>query len=192
MPSPPRNTSHPAAKAANSFEDITQYNNFLRVLDLEKRRSSAARNFVTRPWTGVGRRVGAQTKNFRLDDLVKLAPPEERVYRMRCVEAWSMVIPWLGFPLARLLEQVEPMSNAKYVKFITLYDPKRMPNQFDTDVLPWPYQEGLRLDEAMHPLTLLATGFTANHCCRKTARRYVWSCRGSMASKASSQSCKSS
>ena len=69
-----------------------------------------------------------------------------------------MVIPWLGFPLARLLEQVEPMSNAKYVKFITLYDPKRMPNQFDTDVLPWPYQEGLRLDEAMHPLTLLATG----------------------------------
>jgi sulfoxide reductase catalytic subunit YedY len=96
-------------------------------------------------------------KTFDLDDLLKIAPLEDRVYRFRCVEAWSMIIPWQGFPLAELLKQVEPMSDAKYVKFITLVDPKRMPNQ-RRDVLPWPYVEGLRLDEAMHPLTLLASG----------------------------------
>ena len=84
-------------------------------------------------------------------------PQEERVYRLRCVEGWSMVIPWVGFPLAKLLDKVEPTSQAKYVAFQTLYDPKRMPNQ-TTGVLDWPYVEGLRLDEAMHPLTILATG----------------------------------
>ena len=88
---------------------------------------------------------------------MKLIPVEERVYRLRCVEGWSMVIPWLGFSLARLISQVEPTSQAKYVHFITLYDPAQMPNQ-NTGVLDWPYVEGLRLDEAMHPLTILATG----------------------------------
>jgi sulfoxide reductase catalytic subunit YedY len=94
--------------------------------------------------------------SFDLDELLKF-PQEERVYRLRCVEGWSMVIPWVGFPLAALLAKVEPTSQAKYVAFQTLFDPKRMPNQA-TGVLDWPYVEGLRLDEAMHPLTLLATG----------------------------------
>jgi sulfoxide reductase catalytic subunit YedY len=92
-----------------------------------------------------------------MDDLLKIAPLEERVYRMRCVEAWSMVIPWAGYSLSKLLEKVQPLSSAKYVAFKTLYDPKRMPGQ-DEAVLPWPYVEGLRMDEAMHPLALLASG----------------------------------
>jgi len=148
----------PEGDVANTFEDITNYNNFYEFSTSKNGVAPAARKFVARPWTISVEGLVQKPKTFDLDDLLKLAPPEDRVYRHRCVEAWSMVIPWLGFPLAKLLAQVEPMSNAKYVKFITLYDPKRMPNQSDTDVLPWPYQEGLRLDEAMHPLTLLATG----------------------------------
>ena len=96
-------------------------------------------------------------KVFDLDDLLKISPPEERIYRMRCVEAWSMVIPWVGFSLSKLLDVVEPLSDAKYVAFETLLDPKRMPGQ-RSDVLDWPYVEGLRMDEAMHPLTILASG----------------------------------
>jgi methionine sulfoxide reductase catalytic subunit len=148
----------PGGEAANTFEDITNYNNFYEFSTSKNGVAPAARKFVTRPWTVSVEGLVHKPKTFDLDDLLKIAPPEDRVYRHRCVEAWSMVIPWLGFPLAKLLEQVEPMANAKYVKFITLYDPKRMPNQSDEDVLPWPYQEGLRMDEAMHPLTLLATG----------------------------------
>jgi methionine sulfoxide reductase catalytic subunit len=147
----------PEGDVANSFEDITTYNNFYEFSTSKNGVAPAARNFITRPWAVTVEGLVHKPKTFDLDELLKLAPQEDRVYRFRCVEAWSMVIPWLGFPLAKLLEQVEPMSNAKYVKFITLYDPKRMPNQFE-DVLPWPYQEGLRLDEALHPLTLLATG----------------------------------
>jgi len=94
---------------------------------------------------------------FDIDDLLKISPPEERVYRHRCVERWSMVIPWVGFPLAKLLDEVQPLSQAKYVAFETLADPKQMPNLGD-DVLEWPYIEGLRLDEALHPLTILASG----------------------------------
>jgi sulfoxide reductase catalytic subunit YedY len=95
-------------------------------------------------------------RTFDLDELLRF-PLEERIYRLRCVEGWSMVIPWLGFPLSSLLNKVEPTSQAKYVAFQTLHDPKRMPNQM-TGVLPWPYVEGLRLDEAMHDLAILATG----------------------------------
>jgi sulfoxide reductase catalytic subunit YedY len=147
----------PGGEAANSFEDITTYNNFYEFDTSKGGVAPAARNFVARPWTVSVEGLVNKPKVFDLDELTKLAPPEDRVYRFRCVEAWSMVIPWLGFPLAKLLAAVEPQGNAKYVKFITLLDPKRMPNQ-RTDVLDWPYKEGLRLDEAMHPLTLLATG----------------------------------
>jgi sulfoxide reductase catalytic subunit YedY len=147
----------PDGEAANSYHDITHYNNFYEFDTSKQGVAPAAKNFVTRPWTVDVSGLVNKPKTFDLDDLAKLAPPEERVYRLRCVEAWSMVIPWLGFPLAKLLAQVEPQSNAKYVKFITLYDPERMPNQ-KRGVLTWPYQEGLRLDEAMHPLTMLATG----------------------------------
>mgnify|MGYP000844150682 CR=1 FL=1 len=147
----------PEGEAANDFADITTYNNFYEFDTSKSGVAPAAKGFVTRPWTIHVEGLVNKPKTFDLDDLAKLAPAEDRVYRHRCVEAWSMVIPWLGFPLAKLLEAVEPQSTAKFVKFVTLYDPKRMPGQRE-DVLQWPYQEGLRLDEALHPLTLLATG----------------------------------
>jgi methionine sulfoxide reductase catalytic subunit len=140
-----------------SFEDITNYNNFYEFSTEKRAVASAARGFVTRPWTvEVGGLVN-QPKTYDLDDLLKLAPQEERIYRHRCVEGWSMVIPWAGFPLAALLKQVDPLGTARYVAFQTLLDPKRLPNQA-TSVLDWPYVEGLRLDEAMNPLAILATG----------------------------------
>jgi sulfoxide reductase catalytic subunit YedY len=144
-------------EALTSFEDITNYNNFYEFSTVKESVASAARGFITRPWTvEVGGLVN-KPKTFDIDDLLKLAPPEERVYRLRCVEGWSMVIPWVGFPLATLLKNVEPFSTARYVAFQTLLDPKRLPNQ-RTGVLQWPYVEGLRLDEALHPLTILASG----------------------------------
>jgi sulfoxide reductase catalytic subunit YedY len=140
-----------------SFEDITNYNNFYE-FDSDKRAvASLARGFVTRPWTVEVGGLVSRPKTFDIDDLLKLAPQEERIYRHRCVEGWSMVIPWAGFPLNVLLKQVEPLSSAKYVAFETLYDRKRMPYPFSSG-LPWPYVEGLRIDEAMHPLAILATG----------------------------------
>lgn len=147
----------PEGQPANDFEDITNYNNFYEFSTDKQAVARRAKNFVTRPWTVEVGGLAHKPKTFGLDDILKLAPQEDRVYRFRCVEAWSMVIPWLGFPLAELLKQVEPMGDAAYVKFITLLDPERMPNQ-NRDVLPWPYVEGLRMDEAMHPLTLLASG----------------------------------
>jgi methionine sulfoxide reductase catalytic subunit len=147
----------PAGEPANAFEDITTYNNFYEFDTSKNGVVSAAEGFITRPWTVKVEGLVHKPQTFDLDDLLKIAPLEERVYRFRCVEAWSMVIPWLGLPLNKLLAAVEPMGNAKYVKFVTLFDPKQMPNQ-KTDVLDWPYQEGLRLDEAMHPLTMLASG----------------------------------
>jgi methionine sulfoxide reductase catalytic subunit len=139
-----------------SFEDITNYNNFYE-FDTEKRSvASAAKGFITRPWSIAVEGLVNKPKVFDLEELLRL-PLEERVYRLRCVEGWSMVIPWVGFPLSLILNKVEPNSQAKYVAFQTLLDPKRMPNQ-RTGVLEWPYVEGLRLDEAMHHLTILATG----------------------------------
>ena len=144
-------------EAPTSFEDITNYNNFYEFSTVKESVASAARGFITRPWTvEVGGLVN-KPKTFDIDDLLKMAPQEERIYRHRCVEGWSMVIPWVGFPLNVLLQQVEPLSSARYVAFQTLLDPNRMPNQ-NTGVLDWPYLEGLRLDEAMHPLAILATG----------------------------------
>jgi sulfoxide reductase catalytic subunit YedY len=140
-----------------SFQDITNYNNFYE-FDTDKQGvAAAARGFVTRPWTVSVEGLANKPKVFDIDQLLKLAPPEERIYRHRCVEGWSMVIPWIGFPLNALLRQVEPLSSARYVAFQTLLDPKRMPNQ-NTGVLDWPYVEGLRLDEALSPLAILATG----------------------------------
>jgi methionine sulfoxide reductase catalytic subunit len=138
------------------LEDITNYNNFYEFSTDKREVAAEARGFVTRPWAvEVGGLVN-KPKVFDLDELLKFAQ-EERVYRFRCVEGWSMVIPWIGFPLSKLLEKVEPTSQARYVSFQTLLDPNRMPNQ-RTGVLSWPYVEGLRLDEAMHPLAILATG----------------------------------
>ena len=140
-----------------SFADITNYNNFYEFSTDKGSVASAARGFVTRPWQVEVSGLVDKPRVFEIDDLLKLAPQEERIYRHRCVEGWSMVIPWAGFAVAELLKQVEPLSSARYVTFQTLLDPKRMPNQ-NTGVLDWPYVEGLRLDEAMHPLAILATG----------------------------------
>jgi methionine sulfoxide reductase catalytic subunit len=138
------------------LEDIANYNNFYEFSTDKREVAAAAKGFVTRPWAvEVGGLVN-KPKTFDLDELLKFNQ-EERVYRFRCVEGWSMVIPWIGFPLAQLLAKVEPTSQARYVSFQTLLDPKRMVNQ-QTGVLDWPYVEGLRLDEAMHPLAILATG----------------------------------
>ena len=144
------------SEALTPLEDITNYNNFYEFDTSKDGVAYAAKGFVTRPWTVAISGMVNKPRTFDLDELLKF-DQEERVYRLRCVEGWSMVIPWIGFPLYKLLEKVEPNSQAKYVAFQTLLDPKRMPNQ-NTGVLEWPYVEGLRLDEAMHPLTILATG----------------------------------
>jgi methionine sulfoxide reductase catalytic subunit len=139
------------------FADVTTYNNFYEFGSGKDDPARESAGFVARPWTvAIGGEVH-QPQELDADGLMRRFPLEERVYRMRCVEAWSMVIPWLGFPLSALLKQVEPTSNARFVAFTTLLDPARMPGQ-RSPVLNWPYVEGLRLDEAMHPLTLLAVG----------------------------------
>lgn len=138
-------------------ESIVSYNNFYEFTTEKEGVAAAAKNFRTDGWQLVVDGMVSKPRTLSIDDLHALSAPQERIYRMRCVEAWSMVIPWAGVPLAHLLEAVEPMSGAKYVAFQTLLDPTRMPGQ-KTSVLDWPYIEGLRLDEAMHPLTLLATG----------------------------------
>jgi len=138
------------------LEAITNYNNFYEFDTSKGGVAYAAKGFVTRPWAVSVEGLVNKPRVFDLDELLKF-PLEERIYRLRCVEGWSMVIPWIGFPLHKLLEKVEPTSAARYVAFQTLLDPKRMPNQ-RTGVLDWPYVEGLRLDEAMHPLTIMATG----------------------------------
>jgi sulfoxide reductase catalytic subunit YedY len=138
-------------------DDIASYNNFYEFGTDKSDPAQNAKDFVTRPWTVVVDGECAKPQRIAIDDLIKRYPLEERIYRMRCVEAWSMVIPWVGFPLASLLKQAEPKASAKFVAFETLNDPKRMPGQRDP-VLRWPYREGLRMDEAMHPLTLMAVG----------------------------------
>ncbi|HEX6650026.1 MAG TPA: protein-methionine-sulfoxide reductase catalytic subunit MsrP [Pyrinomonadaceae bacterium] len=144
------------ADTLTPLEAITNYNNFYEFDTSKGGVARAAKGFVTRPWAVSVEGLVNKPKVFDLDELLKF-PLEERIYRLRCVEGWSMVIPWIGFPLQKLLEKVEPTSQARYVAFQTLLDPERMPNQ-RTGVLDWPYVEGLRLDEAMHPLTIMATG----------------------------------
>ena len=139
------------------IEDITTYNNFYEFTTDKRGVARLAKGFVTRPWTVAVEGLVNKPKVYDLDDLLKIAPLEERIYRLRCVEGWSMVIPWVGFSLNKLLSEVEPNSSARFVYFETLYDPKRMPEQ-NGGSLDWPYVEGLRLDEAMHPLTILASG----------------------------------
>ncbi len=140
-----------------SCEDITNYNNFYEFTTGKVGVASLSRNFKTSPWTVTVGGLVSRPKTFDMDELGRKFPPEERVYRLRCVEAWSMVVPWLGFPLAVLLKEVEPLPSAKYVRFEAVFDPQQMPGQRER-TFDWPYVEGLRLDEAMHRLTILATG----------------------------------
>ena len=142
---------------ATSFEDATTYNNFYEFGTDKSDPARHAGSLQTRPWTVVVEGEVAKPTTFDIEALLKLAPQEERIYRMRCVEGWSMVIPWVGYPLAELIRQVEPTGNAKYIEFVTLAEPKQMPG-LRSGVLGWPYLEGLRMDEAMHPLALLTFG----------------------------------
>jgi sulfoxide reductase catalytic subunit YedY len=139
------------------YKDVTTYNNFYEFGTAKEDPARNAGSLKTHPWTITVEGEVNKPKVFDIDELLKLAPLEERIYRLRCVEAWSMVIPWIGFPLAELLKRVEPTSNAKFVEFISLHDPEQISGQ-KSPVLNWPYKEGLRMDEAMHPLTLLTVG----------------------------------
>ena len=141
----------------NSWLDVTTYNNYYEFGTGKEDPSRNAINFKPRPWSITVKGECDKPGSYNYEDLVSAHVLEERIYRLRCVEAWSMVVPWVGIPLASLIKQFEPNSNAKYVRFKTLYDPKRMPGQ-RRRVLDWPYQEGLTIEEAMHPLTLMAVG----------------------------------
>ena len=142
---------------ATPEEDVTSYNNFYEFGTGKDDPAANSQDFKARPWTVKVDGLVAKPGNYQLEDFLKPSKVEDRIYRMRCVEAWSMVIPWRGIMLADVLKRAQPTNAAKFVEFTTLMDPARMPGQ-RYPVLDWPYNEGLRLDEAMHPLTLLATG----------------------------------
>lgn len=140
-----------------SFKDATTYNNFYEFGMDKDDPARYGKSLINRPWTVSVEGLVQKPQVFDFDSLIKLSVMEERVYRMRCVEGWSMVIPWNGFSLSNLLNKVEPLGTAKYVEFVTLADPKQMPG-LSSSIIAWPYLEGLRLDEAMNPLTLLTFG----------------------------------
>ena len=157
-----QNAAFRVEDAPTKFESATTYNNFYE-FGVDKADPSAnAGSLRTRPWTVRVEGLVAHPKTYDVDELIRLFPLEERVYRLRCFEGWSMVIPWIGFPLASLIKRVEPASKARFVEFTTLMDPQQFPGQkkglLSFSSLDWPYTEGLRLDEAMHPLPLLTVG----------------------------------
>ncbi|MBI2000635.1 MAG: protein-methionine-sulfoxide reductase catalytic subunit MsrP [candidate division NC10 bacterium] len=157
-----RNPAFNNPDAATKFESATTYNNFYEFGVNKEDPARLAHTLRPRPWTVRVDGHVAKPKTYDIDELLRLSPLEERVYALRCVEGWSMVIPWIGFPLASLLKRVEPTGQAKFVEFTTLLDPEQFPAQrkglLNFSSLDWPYVEGLRLDEAMHPLTLLTVG----------------------------------
>jgi len=139
------------------FDDVTTYNNFYEFGTDKGDPAENAKSFKTKPWSVRIEGLVSKPATYNLEDFIKPYRLEERVYRHRCVEGWSMVIPWLGFPIADLIKTVQPLSSAKFIEFQTLFDPKQMPGQ-RAPLLEWPYTEGLRLDEAMHPLAIFAVG----------------------------------
>jgi sulfoxide reductase catalytic subunit YedY len=157
LPAQGRSAGFDLDEAKTPLEQVVNYNNFYEFTTDKEAVGSVARKFISKPWQLVVDGMVHKPGVFDVQELMKDYPLEERIYRMRCVEAWSMVIPWIGLPLAKLIERVEPMSNAQFVAFESLHDPERMPGQRGA-VLDWPYVEGLRLDEAMNPLTILAAG----------------------------------
>jgi len=151
------NKQYSTNEKQNPFSDAAGYNNFYEFTSSKTEVADLAKDFKTRPWTvEVGGLVN-KPQTLDIEKIIKEFPLEERVYRHRCVEAWSMVIPWVGLPLADFVKKCEPTSKAKYIKFTTIYDPKQMPGQ-RRGVLDWPYVEGLRLDEAMNPLAIFSVG----------------------------------
>ena len=164
-PAAPKTATAPAQAASGfrtdetltRYEDVSSYNNYYEFGTGKADPAQARKTLRTKPWTVAVGGACAKPGRLSLDDLIKGLTPQERIYRLRCVEGWSMVIPWLGVPLGEVLKRFQPTSKAKYVAFTTLADPKQMPG-LAYPALDWPYREGLRIDEAMHPLTLLATG----------------------------------
>jgi methionine sulfoxide reductase catalytic subunit len=139
------------------YKDVTHYNNYYEFSTEKEEPADLAKNFRTRPWTVTIDGAVNKKQVLDVDAIIKLASPEERIYRHRCVEGWSIVVPWVGFSLNELIKRAEPLGKAKFVEFTTIHDPKQMPGQ-TRNVLEWPYVEGLRMDEAMHPLALLCFG----------------------------------
>lgn len=152
-----KNATATAADPLTPLRDVTSYNNFYEFGTDKADPAAYASTLKTRPWTVAVEGEVKRPRVYDIDELLKLAPLEERIYRLRCVEGWSMVIPWIGYSLSELIKRVEPTGKAKFVEFTTLQAPDQMPGQ-KSAVLNWPYVEGLRLDEAMHPLALLGVG----------------------------------
>jgi len=157
-----RNERFSVDESATTYESVTTYNNFYEFGPNKDDPARLAHLLKPRPWTVLVDGHVARPKRYDIDELMRLASLEERVYRLRCVEGWSMVIPWIGYPLASLIKRVRPTSSAKFVEFTTLLDTDQFPGQrtgvFSFSSLDWPYVEGLRMDEALHPLTLLTLG----------------------------------
>jgi sulfoxide reductase catalytic subunit YedY len=152
-----RNAALSVTDAPNSYKDITSYNNYYEFGTDKSDPAENSQKFRTSPWNVTVSGEAEVTGTYGIEDILKPHPLEERVYRLRCVEAWSMIVPWVGFPLGDLLKRFKPTSKAKYIEFKTLYDPRQMPGERGS-VLQWPYVEGLRMDEAMNPLALMAVG----------------------------------
>jgi sulfoxide reductase catalytic subunit YedY len=150
-------SGYSTSEKLTSLKDVTHYNNFYEFSTDKDGPAKLAGSFQPLPWSVSVEGLVQKPKSYDMDALLKLAPLEERIYRLRCVEGWSMVIPWTGFPLSALIKQAEPTSKAQFVEFTTVLRPSQMPGQ-KREVLDWPYVEGLRLDEAMNPLTILAVG----------------------------------
>jgi sulfoxide reductase catalytic subunit YedY len=150
-------SSFSTTETQTSYKDVTNYNNFYEFSTDKYEPAGLAKDFKTRPWTVKIDGDVKQKQELDVDAIMKMAAPEERIYRHRCVEGWSIVVPWVGFSLSELIKRVNPLPKAKFVEFTTIYDPKQMPGQ-RSNVLQWPYVEGLRMDEAMHPLCLLCFG----------------------------------
>ena len=152
-----RKSSFSTTETITPFKDVSNYNNYYEFSTDKYEPAGLAKNFKTRPWTVTIDGLVNKKQVLDVDTIIKMAPPEERIYRHRCVEGWSIVVPWVGFSLSELIKRANPMGKAKYVEFTTIDDPKQMPG-VRVPVLDWPYTEGLRLDEANHPLTLLCFG----------------------------------
>jgi sulfoxide reductase catalytic subunit YedY len=152
-----KKSSFSTTETITPYNDVTHYNNYYEFSTEKDEPAELAKNFRTRPWKVKIDGEVAKKQELDIDTILKMAPPEERIYRHRCVEGWSIVVPWIGFSLSELIKRVNPTSKAKYVQFTTLLDMTQMPGQ-RRNVLEWPYVEGLRMDEAMHPLALLCFG----------------------------------
>jgi len=152
-----KKSSFSTSEAITPYKDVTNYNNYYEFSTDKYEPAGLAKDFKTRPWTVTIDGLLQKNQVLDVDAIIKMATPEERIYRHRCVEGWSIVVPWVGFSLSELIKRADPLGKAKFVEFTTIYDPKQMPGQHGR-VLDWPYVEGLRMDEAMHPLALLCFG----------------------------------